>query len=45
MAVKEKTALAAMGEAKSRRPGRMETMVVSQTARKGVWVLLLVFPK
>lgn len=45
MAVKEKIALAATGEARSRRPGRMETKVVSQIARKGVWVLLSFLPK
>lgn len=38
MAVNEKIALAAMGEARSRRPGRKETKVVRAIARKGVSV-------
>jgi len=38
IAVREKMAFAATGDAKSSRPGRMLKMVVSQIARKGVWV-------
>lgn len=38
MAVSEKMAFAATGEAKSSRPGRMLSMVVSQMARSGVLV-------
>jgi len=40
MAVSEKIALAATGDAKSSRPGRMLKIVVSQMARSGVWVHL-----
>jgi len=45
IAQSEKMAPAATGEAKSSSPGRMQTIVVSQTARIGVWVFLLFFPK
>lgn len=38
-------ALAATGDAKSRRPGRMLTIVVNQIARKGVDVHRDIWPK
>lgn len=44
-AVNEKIAFAATGEAKSRKPGRILKMVVSQMARSGVWVHLETWPK
>lgn len=45
MAVSEKMALAAMGLARSRRPGKILTRVVRQIARRGVCVDLEFFPK
>ena len=40
IAVSENIAFAATGEAKSSKPGRMLKRVVSQMARRGVWVHL-----
>lgn len=40
IAVSENMAFAATGEAKSSKPGRMLKRVVSQMARRGVWVHL-----
>lgn len=45
IAVRAKIALAAMGLARSRRPGRMEQIVVNQIARRGVVVNRLTCPK
>lgn len=45
MAVRENMALAAMGLARSRRPGRTLTKVVNQIARKGVRVFFEFLPK
>jgi len=45
MAVSEKIAFAAIGLARSRRPGRIPMQVESHTARKGVPVVLLFLPK
>lgn len=45
IAVSENMAFAATGEAKSSKPGRMLSKVVSQMARRGVWVHLDTWPK
>lgn len=45
MAVREKIAFAAIGLARSSRPGSILAKVESQTARSGVFVLLLFLPK
>jgi hypothetical protein len=38
MAVRAKMAFAAIGEARSSKPGRIDSMVVNQIARRGVLV-------
>ena len=45
MAVREKMALAAMGEARSKRPGIIEMKVEKTMARSGVPVILELCPK
>jgi hypothetical protein len=45
MAVSAKMAVAAIGEARSSRPGMMDTKVQSQTERRGVDVYFEVWPK
>jgi len=45
MAVKEKIAFAAIGDARSSRPGRMATMVLRAIARRGVPVMVELWPK
>jgi len=45
MAVSENIAVAATGEAKFKRPGRMLKSVVNQMARRGVCVHLEMYPK